>query len=502
MHLFRRARRSAIAPTTPPRQALRRRVAIMAAPLLLTAATGLLGAPRAEAAVACRVDYSIASQWPGGFNVNVTINNLGDAVSGWRLTWSFGAGQQITDIWNATRTQSGSSVTVTNLSYNAAIPSGGNTSFGFNGSWSGSNPVPTSFALNGVACTGSPGTPSPTPTPTPTPTPSPSPSPSPSGGTGTLPSSFRWSSSGVLISPKSDSTHNVAGIKDPTVVYHNGKYHVFASTANASGYNMVYLSFTDWSQAASATHYYLDRTPIGSGYRAAPQVFYFAPQGLWYLVYQTGNASYSTNPDISNPNGWSAPRNFYSSMPAIIQQNIGNGYWVDMWVICDSANCYLFSSDDNGHLYRSQTTLANFPNGMTNTVIALQDANRNNLFEAANVYKIQGQNQYLLIVEAIGSDGRRWFRSWTSSSIAGSWTPLAATESNPFARANNVTFTGTAWTRDISHGEMVRTQTDQTLTISPCNLRYLYQGLDPNAGGDYNSLPWRLGLLTQTNSTC
>jgi endo-1,4-beta-xylanase len=173
-----------------------------------------------------------------------------------------------------------------------------------------------------------------------------------------------------------------------------------------------------------------------------------------------------------------------------------------MWVICDSANCYLFSSDDNGHLYRSQTTLGSFPNGMTNTVIAMQDANRNALFEASNVYKVQGTNQYLLIVEAIGSDGRRYFRSWTSTAITGPFTQLAASESNPFARANNVTFSGTAWTRDISHGEMVRTAVDQTLTISPCNMRYLYQGLDPNAGGDYNSLPWRLGLLTQTNSTC
>ncbi|MEV4054869.1 non-reducing end alpha-L-arabinofuranosidase family hydrolase [Amycolatopsis sp. NPDC049688] len=317
-----------------------------------------------------------------------------------------------------------------------------------------------------------------------------------------LPGSFRWSSSGVLISPKSDATHNIAGIKDPTVVYSGGKYHVFASTANAAGYNLVYLNFTDWSQAGSATQHYLDKTAIGAGYRAAPQVFYFAPQGKWYLVYQNGNAAYSTNSDISNPNGWSAPKNFYGAMPDIIKQNIGNGYWVDMWVICDAANCYLFSSDDNGHLYRSQTTVANFPNGFGNTVIAMRDSNKNNLFEASNVYKIAGQNQYLLLVEAIGSDGRRYFRSWTSSSIAGSWSPLAASESNPFARANNVTFPGGQWSKDISHGEMIRSGNDQTLPVNPCRLQYLYQGKDPNAGGDYNSLPWRLGLLTQTNSTC
>ncbi|MGW3037946.1 non-reducing end alpha-L-arabinofuranosidase family hydrolase [Streptomyces sp. NPDC001178] len=317
-----------------------------------------------------------------------------------------------------------------------------------------------------------------------------------------LPSRYSWSSSGPLIAPKPDATHNIAGIKDPTVVQYNGKYHVFASVASASGYSLVYLNFSDWSQAGSATHHYLDRTAIGTGYRAAPQVFYYAPQRLWYLVYQTGNASYSTNPDISNPNGWSAPRNFYSSMPDIIRQNIGGGYWVDMWVICDSANCYLFSSDDNGHLYRSQTTVGQFPNGFTNTVIAAQDSNKYALFEASNVYKVQGSNQYLLLVEAVGSDGRRYFRSWTASSLAGSWSPLAASESNPFARSSNVAFPAGAWSRDISHGEMIRAGYDQTLTIPACKLQYLYQGKDPNAGGDYNSLPWRLALLTQTNSTC
>ncbi|KAI2604632.1 glycosyl hydrolase family 62-domain-containing protein [Hypoxylon sp. NC1633] len=315
-----------------------------------------------------------------------------------------------------------------------------------------------------------------------------------------FPSSFKWSSSAALIGPKSDG-RNLAGIKDPSIIYHDGKYHVFASTASSSGYNLVYMSFTDFSGAGSATFHYLDQSPIGPGYRAAPQVFYFEPHGLWYLIYQNDNAAYSTNKDINNPSGWTAPKTFYSGMPRTISQNIGSGYWVDMWVICDASNCHLFSSDDNGHLFRSQTPVSSFPSGMSEPVIAMSDSNKNALFEASNVYTI-GDSRYLLIIEAIGSDGARYFRSWTSTSISGTWSSLANTESNPFARSNNVAFDGSAWTKSISHGEMVRDDVDQTMTISPCNLRYLYQGVDPSAGGNYNSLPWRLGLLTQTNSAC
>ncbi|OQD56988.1 hypothetical protein BM536_006435 [Streptomyces phaeoluteigriseus] len=43
---------------------------------------------------------------------------------------------------------------------------------------------------------------------------------------------------------------------------------------------------------------------------------------------------------------------------------------------------------------------------------------------------------------------------------------------------------------------------NQTVTIPACRLQYLHQGMNPNAGGDHNFRPWRLGLLTRTNSTC
>lgn len=118
----------------------------------------------AYAAAGCRVTYSVASQWTSGFTANVAITNLGDPVSSWTLAWSYANGQQVTQAWNATVSQSGGQVTARSVSYNGSIATGATTSFGFNGSWNGSNTVPTSFALNGTTCTGSVDTPTTPPT--------------------------------------------------------------------------------------------------------------------------------------------------------------------------------------------------------------------------------------------------------------------------------------------------------------------------------------------------
>ena len=138
----------------------------------MTTAAGLVTAAAvmsASAATAgCSVTYSVSSQWPSGFTASVSLTNLGDPLTSWTLTWSFGAGQEVTQAWNAAVAQSGTQVTAGNLSYNGSLATNASTSFGFNGSWNNSsNPAPASFALNGVACTGATGQPSPSPTPTP-----------------------------------------------------------------------------------------------------------------------------------------------------------------------------------------------------------------------------------------------------------------------------------------------------------------------------------------------
>jgi len=131
-------------------------VAVLVVPAGLVVDTALTSV---AASAGCQVSYTVTSSWAGGFTGDVSVTDLGSAVSSWTLTWSFGAGQAVTQAWNAAVTQSGSVVTAANVSYNGAIATGGSVDFGFNGSWGSSNPVPSGFALNGVTCTGASSTP-------------------------------------------------------------------------------------------------------------------------------------------------------------------------------------------------------------------------------------------------------------------------------------------------------------------------------------------------------
>ncbi|MEU8311494.1 cellulose binding domain-containing protein [Micromonospora sp. NPDC048887] len=164
------------------RTRLRSAAAVLTAAAVAVAAA-LTSAVSAQAAAGCRVAYTVTSQWPGGFSANVDVTNLGDPLTGWRLTWSFTAGQVVGQAWNGTVSQSAGQVTVTNAAWNGGLGTGATAQFGFGGSWNNaSNPAPTDFTLNGVPCTGRPA-----PTTTAPPTTAPPTSPPPTSAPPTSP---------------------------------------------------------------------------------------------------------------------------------------------------------------------------------------------------------------------------------------------------------------------------------------------------------------------------
>jgi hypothetical protein len=119
------------------------------------------------------------------------------------------------------------------------------------------------------------------------------------------------------------------------------------------------------------------------------------------------------------------------------------------------------------------------------------------LREGGRIYKVKGTNTYLMTIEGYGSGGR-YIGAWSATALDGSWTPLAETEANPFAGSGNAAYVGTKWTKDVSHGELIRDTYDETMTIDNCNMRYLYAGKDPYSTAKAEPYPWKLGLLVRS----
>lgn len=312
--------------------------------------------------------------------------------------------------------------------------------------------------------------------------------------TSPLPSQFQWKTGTPLLTARDVGGWPWHAVKDPTILRHEGRWHLFATVRGSQrSHAVMYVAFDDWSQADQADRHIL---PMHEGFFCAPQVFWFEPAQSWYMVCQAASEAwgeppyrpaFSTTKTLDDPASWAPLQPMFDDKPKNVKA------WLDFWVICDAAKAHLFFTSLDGNMWRCETTLDQFPRGWSQPVLALQG----DIFEASHTYKLQGHDRWLTIIEAQNGHGFRYFKAYTADRLDGAWQPLAATRENAFASLRNVEQANGRWTDAVSHGELLRAGVDQKLEIDPKNLRFLFQGVGnaERAGKPYGEIPWRLGLL-------
>ena len=261
-------------------------------------------------------------------------------------------------------------------------------------------------------------------------------------------------------------------VKDPSIVYYGGKWHLFYTGRDANMWRMGYATASRIEDLKNAQHVLITSVNAGS-YYCAPQVFWFEAKGKWYLIYQSNGACFSTNTDINNPNGWTPVSQMFSASG------------VDFWCISDGSYVYCFWSPQDGSytIKRRRTTVANFPYNWEGVTTVCSGT-----FEAPHVYKNKADGRYYMIVEDIN----RYFELWTATDLNGTWTKVA----EQWAAKSNLVETAEHWTDQVSHGEIIRSGYNEKMEVD--NLDHcliLIQGVVNGNYGDYYKIPYDLGLI-------
>ena len=297
-----------------------------------------------------------------------------------------------------------------------------------------------------------------------------------------------WNVGDCMMESGPDGAFDAVSVKDPSIVYHDGKWHVFYTARSATEYTTGYVSAATLEGLNTAERHELAQIRGQSGrYACAPQVFYFAPQEKWYLLTQTRDANYqpvfSTTTTLDKPDSWTAPQSLITKDDS--------AKWIDFWVICDDEKAYLFYTSGHDNVMVRSTTLADFPNGWGAAQVAFPGVH-----EAVHVYKAKGRDEYSMIYE-LSTDDRRQFGLARATDLAGPWEKVTdnwATHAQLHHESGRE-----RWTDMVSHGEAIRTGYDQRLEYDADHPVLFIQGLlDSEYEGAYTDLPWKLGRLSAT----
>lgn len=293
---------------------------------------------------------------------------------------------------------------------------------------------------------------------------------------------LRWRASTPLLAPGPRGSFDETAVKDPSIVRYNGRWHLFYTARGRGRYNIGYVSAARLEGLAAAPRHLLAQLRgQKEEYAAAPQIFYFRPQKLWYLIYQTTDGwyqpVYSTSANIDQPQSWTAPR------PLLLKTD--EAKWIDFWVIADAQHAYLFYTRSHREVMSMSTPLSQFPHGFRDARRALDGVH-----EAVHIYRVRATGEpYQMIFETFDNQLRK-FGLASASSLAGPWKRVT----DDFASGSMIE--KPSWTGEASHGELLRSGYDERLEVRWRRLQFLIQGMPAGEHkGEYVDLPWRVGIL-------
>ena len=348
-----------------------------------------------------------------------------------------------------------------------------------------------------------------------------------------------WKVSKPILKKGTANAFDNVAVKDPSIVFYNGKYHVFYTSKKTEqsengieyGVGCGYVAAESLEKIADAKRYNLSE--ILDANIIAPQVFYFKPQKLWYMFAHRPNRGkkpnlipiYLTNPDINNPNEWSKSQDLHTGKS-------NDDFWIDFWVICDDEKAHLFYSDQKGSVLRMECPLDNFPKGfakskekITLTVTGENKTGEWIMFEAEHVFYAKKQNLYIIQLECgyevptlkvsdpahaggnkggckhFGDARNRFMIGMVADKLEGPWRRVENSENEFFAEAKNLFNEDGTKSKysQVSHPEFIRSGCDQKLEIEDLdNVKILFQSFDSSDTPDtydYNELPWELAIM-------
>lgn len=293
-----------------------------------------------------------------------------------------------------------------------------------------------------------------------------------------------WTVSAPILLPGPAGSLDEVAVKDPSIVFFEGAWHLFFTARSRTEYTTGYVSAQTLEGLQYAPRHALPMIRGNSRYGCAPQVFFYEPQAKWYLIFQNRDANYqpvySTTTTISRPESWSKP------LP-LIRKDV-RAKWIDFWIICDETRAYLFYTQAHRELVVRSTSLEAFPQGWGESQEVFEG-----IHEAVHIYRAKDDNEYHMIYE-LNKGGVRSFGLAIAKDLVGPWKKIT----DDYATGGQLTFTeGTGpWTDMVSHGEVIRVGYNQLMEYDPRDCRWLIQGIrKEDADVPYTSLPWKLGIM-------